>query len=110
MQRTFQKILVWLTRHNTVNTMKIGMVLAHPPMLIQMTSIIIRGFNSVNSGFSVGGEACKIRQPVARRVWQIGGWGGQQHAAWRYGIPISRMDRKIKMIIPAGCWSHWLYS
>jgi len=61
-----------------------------------MILIIIRGFNSVNSGFSVGGEAWEIRQPVAGPVWQIAGWGGQQTAVWRYGAPISRMDRKIQ--------------
>jgi len=55
--------------------------------------IIIRGVNSVNTGFSIGGKARAIRQPVAGPVWQIAGLDGQQTAVWRYGIPISRMDR-----------------
>jgi len=36
----------------------------------------------------------KYRQPVTGPVCRQSGRGGQQSAAWRYGIPISRMDGK----------------
>jgi len=59
-----------------------------------MVLILIREFNSINIGFSIGMKLREIRQPFAGLVLLIAGWGGKQTADWHYGITVSRMGVK----------------